>query len=147
AFEPCHSEEPQLQDVKNRIIRCHLYPEIKQLPPLEKNKMIWNPVSEQDQTLFTVTDLSVHFEQKKGIFSPKKDIFKAVDGLTFRLQRGKTLALVGESGCGKTTASRALLRLLPVSGGVLIYRDQNILSLGGKALRQYRKKVQLIFQD
>ena len=147
AYDRCQNEEPQLQEVHGRIIRCHLYPEIKQLPVLEKNKIVWNVASDQAETIFSVTDLSVHFEQKKGIFSRKKVVFKAVDRLSFRLQQGKTLALVGESGCGKTTASRALLRLLPVTGGEIIYRDQNILSLGGKALRQYRKNVQIIFQD
>ena len=89
----------------------------------------------------------MHYEQKKGLLSRNKVIFKAVDGLSFRLQQGKTLALVGESGCGKTSASRALLRLLPVAGGKIIYRDQDVLSLRGRALRQYRKKVQIIFQD
>ncbi|MCL9683938.1 ABC transporter ATP-binding protein [Legionella maioricensis] len=147
AFERCTSEEPQLQPINNRILRCHLYPELKQLPELEKNKLVWDVAREHAETIFTVTDLSVHFEQKKGLFSRHKVIFKAVDGLSFRLQQGKTLALVGESGCGKTSASRALLRLLPVAGGQVIYRDQDVLSLKRGALRQYRKKVQIIFQD
>lgn len=147
AFERCHSEEPQLQKIDNRIIRCHLYPELKQLPLLEKNKLVWNVASEHAQTIFTVTDLSVHFGQKRGLFNKHKVVFKAVDNLSFHLRQGKTLALVGESGCGKTTASRALLRLLPVTGGEIIYREQKVLSLGGRALRHYRKKVQIIFQD
>ncbi|BCA96442.1 ABC transporter ATP-binding protein [Legionella antarctica] len=146
AFERCTVEEPQLQPINNRSLRCHLYPELKQLPLLEKNKLVWDTAREQAETIFTVMNLSVHFEQKKGIFSPKV-IFKAVDDLSFRLKQGKTLALVGESGCGKTSASRALLRLLPAAGGKIIYRDQDVLSLGWKALRQYRKKVQIIFQD
>lgn len=85
--------------------------------------------------------------KKKGFFSRDQVLFKAVDGLSFRLQQGKTLALVGESGCGKTTAGRALLRLLSVSGGEIHYKQLNILSLRGRALREYRKKVQIIFQD
>lgn len=91
--------------------------------------------------------LSVGFIQKKGVFSRNKVIFKAVDGLSFRLQQGKTLALVGESGCGKTTASRALLRLLPISGGEIHYKEHDVLALKGRSLREYRKKVQIIFQD
>ena len=63
------------------------------------------------------------------------------------MRQGKTLALVGESGCGKTTTSRALLRLLPVTGGEIVYRGSELLSLRGRALREYRKKVQIIFQD
>ncbi len=147
AFERCTIEEPQLQPINNRILRCHLYPELKQLPVLEKTKLVWDVAREHAETIFTVTNLSVHFEQKKGIFSRHKVIFKAVDDLSFRLRQGKTLALVGESGCGKTSASRALLRLLPAAGGKIIYRGQDVLSLSGRALRQYRKKVQIVFQD
>jgi oligopeptide/dipeptide ABC transporter ATP-binding protein len=147
AFERCTSEEPQLQPIDNRILRCHLYPKLKQLPALEKKKLAWDEACEETETIFTVTNLSVHYEQKKGLLSRSKVIFKAVDGLSFRLQQGKTLALVGESGCGKTSASRALLRLLPVAGGKVIYREQDVLSLRGRALRQYRKKIQIIFQD
>jgi len=146
-FERCIKEEPQLQKIENRLVRCHLYPAFKELPLLEKNKIVWNVASAEAETIFTVKDLSVHFVQKKGFLSRNKTVFKAVDGLSFRLQQGKTLALVGESGCGKTTASRALLRLLPVVGGEINYRNEDVLSLGGRALRNYRKKVQIIFQD
>ncbi len=147
AFERCKHEEPQLQWINDRLLRCHLYPELNQLPPLEKNKLVWETTSKQEETVLTVKDLSVHFEQKKGVFSRHKAIFKAVDSLSFHLHKGKTLALVGESGCGKTSTSRALLRLLPVAGGEIWYRGQNILSLRGRALRRYRKQVQIIFQD
>lgn len=147
AFERCHHEEPQLQEVEQRILRCHLYPDIKELPLLDKNKISWVPSVEKEEIVFTVDDLSVHFIHKKGFLSRKKTIFKAVDGLSFTLSRGKTLALVGESGCGKTTASRALLRLLPAAGGKIRYKDSDVLSMTGSALRRYRKKVQIIFQD
>lgn len=146
-FDRCLTEEPQLQEIEKRLVRCHLYPTFKELPLLEKKKMAWNVVSTKAETIFDVKNLSVHFVHKKGIFNRNKTVFKAVDGLSFRLQQGKTLALVGESGCGKTTASRALLRLLPVAGGEINYRNENVLTLGGRALRKYRKKVQIIFQD
>ncbi|MDI1352259.1 MAG: ATP-binding cassette domain-containing protein, partial [bacterium] len=147
ALDRCQVEEPQLQLIANRQLRCHLYPEIKKLPPLQKNKILWNVSDTVADTLFTVNDLSVHFSQKKGLFSRNNVIFKAVDGLSFSLKRGKTLALVGESGCGKTTASRALLRLLPVAGGEIKYQNQDVLTLKGRALRDYRKQIQIIFQD
>lgn len=147
AFERCHHEEPQLQEVEQRILRCHLYPDIKELPLLDKNKISWVPSVEKEEIVFSVDDLSVHFIHKKGFLSRKKTIFKAVDGLSFTLSRGKTLALVGESGCGKTTASRALLRLLPAAGGKIRYKDSDVLSMTGSGLRRYRKKVQIIFQD
>lgn len=147
AFPRCQLEEPQLQDLEGQLVRCHLYPDLSELPSLEKNKIGWNPTNKEINSILHVTELSIAFVQQKGIFSRHKALVKAVDGLSFRLQQGKTLALVGESGCGKTTTSRALLRLLPVLGGEIHYKDQNVLKLKGRALREYRKKVQIIFQD
>lgn len=147
AFTRCQQEEPQLQTVSDRLIRCHLYPEAQELPPLQKSKIAWNAQQEKEEMLFTVNNLTVQFVQKKGFFRPSKTIFKAVDGLSFSLKKGKTLALVGESGCGKTTASRAILRLIPSSGGEVYFKDQDVLALKGRALREYRKKIQIIFQD
>ncbi|KTD46495.1 ABC transporter ATP-binding protein [Legionella quateirensis] len=147
AFDRCSNDEPQLQEIEHRVLRCHLYPDFKQLPQLEKDRIIWNVSDEKAETIFAVNNLSVQFIHRKGLFSRNKTVFKAVDGLSFKLQQGKTLALVGESGCGKTTASRALLRLIPVAGGEINYKDMDVLALGGSALRRYRKKVQIIFQD
>ncbi|WP_298628229.1 ABC transporter ATP-binding protein [uncultured Legionella sp.] len=147
AFDRCRNEEPQLQNITDRSLRCHLYPDLNELPLLEKNKLSWNVSDEKADTIFTVNNLSVQFIHKKRVFSRNHSVFKAVDGLGFNLQQGKTLAIVGESGCGKTTASRALLRLIPVAGGEINYRGVDVLSLRGKRLRQYRKKVQIIFQD
>ncbi|KTC89604.1 dipeptide ABC transporter ATP-binding protein [Fluoribacter dumoffii] len=147
AFARCSTEAPQLQEQKGQLVRCHLYPEFEELPPLQKNKVCWNESATEVKTILSVDNLSVDFVQTKGIFSRHKILFKAVDGLSFHLKQGKTLALVGESGCGKTTTSRALLRLLPVSGGEVLYKNQNVLTLKGRSLREYRKKVQIIFQD
>ncbi|KTD74765.1 ABC transporter ATP-binding protein [Legionella waltersii] len=147
AFDRCFHEEPQLQTINNRILRCHLYPEIKELPPLNNKTALWEKSDVQGKVILRVNELSVHFEHRKRFMSPTTPPFKAVDQLSFSLSEGKTLALVGESGCGKTTASRALLRLIPVAGGEVYYKDQNILSLVGIELRRYRKKVQIIFQD
>lgn len=147
AFERCPLEEPKLQEQKERLVRCHLYPELEELPPLQKNKISWNAETHEAPTILQVNHLTVVFFQKKGIFSRNKINFKAVDDLSFHLSKGKTLALVGESGCGKTTASRALLRLLPISSGEVDYKGQDVLTLKGRSLREYRKKVQIIFQD
>ena len=147
AFDRCKQEEPLLQKNNARLIRCHLYPEIRELPSLQKNKIAWAPLQKQDEIILSVNDLSVHFVQRKGLFGSEKTIFKAVDGLSFSLKKGKTLALVGESGCGKTTASRALLRLILATGGEISFKNQDVLSLKGRGLKKYRKQIQIIFQD
>lgn len=147
SFDRCVRKEPQLQSLGKRVVRCHLYPQAKALPALEQQKILWNSSKTESETVFTVKDLSVHFGKEKSLFNRESTLFKAVDSLSFRLQRGKTLALVGESGCGKTTASRALLRLIPMVSGDLNYRGVDVCALRGRALREYRKKVQIIFQD
>lgn len=147
AFERCVQEEPQLQSEQNRLIRCHLYPELSELPPLKTNKISWNTQDSALEPIFTVSNLSVQFIQKSGLIGTNRKVFTAVDDLSFSLKKGKTLALVGESGCGKTTASRALLRLIPACGGSIFYKNEAVLSLKSKDLKKYRKKVQIIFQD
>ncbi|MGC1181416.1 ABC transporter ATP-binding protein [Legionella sp.] len=147
AFARCQQEEPQLQEYDQRMVRCHLYPELEKLPALETKKITWSVASTKEEIILAVKDLSVDFVQKKRLFTRNKVLFKAVNQLSFCLRQGKTLALVGESGCGKTTTGRALLRLQPASEGEIRYRDCNVLALRRKALREYRKKVQIIFQD
>ncbi|MHC5004196.1 MAG: ATP-binding cassette domain-containing protein [Planctomycetota bacterium] len=71
----------------------------------------------------------------------------AVDDVSFDVRRGETLGLVGESGCGKTTTGRAVLRLVPASGGTIHFEGRDILSLRGRALRSLRRDVQIVFQD
>ncbi|WP_028387711.1 ABC transporter ATP-binding protein [Legionella fairfieldensis] len=146
-FAPCANQEPQLQTRQDRQVRCHLYPEQDKPPLLTYEKQNWQPMMKQNDKLLQVSHLSIHFSAKKRLFFSSRELVKAVDGLSLTLYKGKTLALVGESGCGKTTVSRALLRLLPVTAGDIFYRDENVRKLRGRALRNYRKKVQIIFQD
>ena len=96
--------------------------------------------------LLEVEDLKVYYPVKSGLFSPKRYL-KAVDGVSFSLNEGETLSLVGESGCGKSTLGRALVQLeKPFSGRILI-DGKNLRSLRGKALREARRDFQMIFQD
>ncbi|STX43454.1 ABC dipeptide/oligopeptide/nickel transport, ATPase component [Legionella donaldsonii] len=149
AFGPCDAQEPQLQTIQNRIVRCHLYPDLAKPPALAIEERNWQPKPNQrtEEILLRVNELSVHFYTKRGILRHNKEVIKAVDGLSFDLYKGRTLALVGESGCGKTTVSRAVLRLQPVTVGEISYRDKNINTMQGRHLRNYRKQVQIIFQD
>ncbi|MBA2711767.1 MAG: ABC transporter ATP-binding protein [Tatlockia sp.] len=147
AFSPCPYNEPQLIPVHGREVRCHLYPEHQSPPPLAKEKISEPMVRQSEEILLRVNNLSVYFSAKKHLFRASEKVFKAVDDLSFDLYKGRTLAVVGESGCGKTTVSRALLRLLPISAGEVIYRGQNVGNLKGRELRDYRQRVQIIFQD
>lgn len=97
--------------------------------------------------LLEVENLKKHFPIKKGIFSRKIGYVRAVDGVSFTLQRGETLGLVGESGCGKTTVGRSILRLIEPTSGKLVFNGQNLLDLGREALRRVRASLQIIFQD
>lgn len=147
AFSLCDTKEPQLQTIAGRQIRCHLYPAHTRPPPLAREEIHRNLAKDNWELLLQVKNLTVHFHTAKRFWQPAGELCKAVDGLSFDLYKGRTLALVGESGCGKTTASRALLGLQPIKGGEISYCGQAVTTLGGRALRKYRKKVQVIFQD
>lgn len=97
--------------------------------------------------LLDVKNLQVYFPVKTGVFSSVKGYVKAVDGISFQVMPGETLGLVGESGCGKTTTGRAVLRLTEPTGGDIIFDDKDIRSLGRNDLKALRKDFQIIFQD
>jgi ABC-type microcin C transport system duplicated ATPase subunit YejF len=94
-----------------------------------------------------VQNFHCHYPIRKGILKRVVDYVRAVDGVSFSLQRGKTLALVGESGCGKTTLGKALLHLIPSSSGEVFLNGIALHSLTGEALRKQRAEIQIVFQD
>jgi peptide/nickel transport system ATP-binding protein len=104
-------------------------------------------VPEGQPPLLSVRDLKVHFPIRKGVFLRTVGHVKAVDGIGFDVYRGQTLGLVGESGCGKTTAGRAILRLIEPDAGRVVYDGVDLATLGGAALRKMRRRMQIIFQD
>lgn len=97
--------------------------------------------------LLKVTDFKVYYPVRKGIFKRIVDYVRAVDGVSFTLQRGKTLALVGESGCGKTTLGKALLNLIDHHGGQVFLQQVELTQLKGERLREERAAMQIVFQD
>jgi len=98
-------------------------------------------------TLVEVKNLKKHFPISKRIFSKKTSVVKAVDGLTFTIEKGETLGLVGESGCGKSTTGRMIMRLIEPTEGQVFFNGQDITSFSEDKLRKFRKEFQMIFQD
>ena len=101
----------------------------------------------QMKPLLDVQDLQVYFPIKSGVFGRTAGYVKAVDGITFNVKPGETLGLVGESGCGKTTTGRAVLRLVEPTGGNVMFDGKDVRSLSSADLKNLRKDFQIIFQD
>ena len=99
------------------------------------------------EPLLDVRNLKVHFPVRKGLFQRIVGHVRAVDGVSFKVYRGQTLGLVGESGCGKTTTGRALLRLIKPTSGEIFYDGQDLMAIDQTPLRRLRKRMQIIFQD
>ena len=104
-------------------------------------------VADGTEPLLSVRDLHVHFPIRRGIMLRTVGNVKAVDGISFDVYRGQTLGLVGESGCGKTTTGRAILRLVEPTSGRVSFDNIDVRGLGRTDLRQVRKRMQIIFQD
>src|SRR3954471_6676205 len=100
-----------------------------------------------DQPLLQVRDLRTHFPIRKGVLARTVGYVKAVAGVTFDAPRGKTLGLVGESGCGKTTVGRTILRLIPATSGEVRYKGEDFFAYKREALRRLRRQMQIVFQD
>ena len=98
-------------------------------------------------TLLEVESLTKHFRVRQGALGLSTATVRAVDGISFAIGAGRTLGLVGESGCGKTTTSKMILGLERPSGGAIRFEGENVLDLGRDTLRHYRKSVQAVFQD
>jgi peptide/nickel transport system ATP-binding protein len=104
-------------------------------------------VAEGTAPLLSVENLEVHFPVRRGLLRRTVDHIKAVDGISFNIYRGQTLGLVGESGCGKTTTGRAILRLIEPTGGRVTYGGVDVAKLSAGELRSMRGKMQIVFQD
>ena len=104
-------------------------------------------MSPEPEPLLRVERLTRHFPIMQGVFRRQVGTVKAVDGVDFEILEGETVGLVGESGCGKSTTGRAILRLHPATAGRIEFRGEDITALEGEALRRLRRRMQMIFQD
>ena len=144
--------EAGLRNVEENGRGRHLYP-IKRLAELgysqssEKRDEGITYADEAESPLVRVKELKVHFPIRRGIFSRISQYVEAVDGVTFDVYRGQTLGLVGESGCGKTTIGRCLMRLINPTSGTVMFGGVDISTMSQAKLRPYRKRFQIIFQD
>jgi peptide/nickel transport system ATP-binding protein len=119
------------------------------------NSLVISPAetAKKHETLFKqepvlqINNLKTYFPINKGVFGKVKDYVKAVDDVTFEVYPGETLGLVGESGCGKTTLGRTILKLVEPTEGQIIFEGKDLTHLGTKEMRAFRKEMQIIFQD
>ena len=122
--------------------------QLKELETIGRDKLI----EPEGEPLLDVQDLIVHFPIRKGVFGRIHDYVRAVDGVSFKVWPGQTLGLVGESGCGKTTCGRALLRLIENKGGVrvegkVMFEGKDLFAMPADEFREVRRRLQIIFQD
>ena len=131
-------------------VRCHLWEGgAPSDGPLKTSSEATGSVSfgKNGQQMLSVDGLRVHFPIHKGVFRRVVGQVKAVDGVSMDLREGGTLALVGESGCGKTTVGKGILQLIRPTDGSVRFQDTELTALGNRAMRGYRKDLQIIFQD
>ena len=104
-------------------------------------------MAEKDDVILEVKDLVKHFPIGGGFFGQGKQVVHAVNGINFQIKKGETLGLVGESGCGKSTAGRTIIRLYEPTSGQIIFEGQDVTKAEGNDLLNLRRKMQMIFQD
>jgi peptide/nickel transport system ATP-binding protein len=158
AWARCREEAPAALEIgAGHAVRCHLYDVGSQesgVRSQEKSTTAMGPESDRaverladSSALLTVKDLQVYFPIRKGVLQRVVAHVKAVDGVSLEIRSHRTLALVGESGCGKTTVGKGILQLVPVTGGQVTFDGVDLGRLGAGALRPLRKDFQIVFQD
>jgi peptide/nickel transport system ATP-binding protein len=156
AWERCHTERPVLHEVeKDHASFCHLFDKDQSY---NRDEDAWTPTTEKENTkgeaandkekqLLKVNNLKTHFPVKRGLFKRTVAHVRAVDDISFTLPTSHTIALVGESGCGKTTAGLSILRLIREATGSVVFNSDNIMTWDRNTLRNNRKNLQIVFQD
>ena len=153
AWQTCREQAPRwLEAEPDHGARCHLVdaeiakPARQTTPPVTIANAA-NETLEAGKSILDVNRLKVHFPIHKGLFKRIVGQVKAVDGVSIGLQRSRTVALVGESGCGKTTVGKAILQLLRPTAGSVEYNGMELTHMTTRELRSYRRDLQIIFQD
>ena len=155
AWALCHEQVPAwTEQGEGQGVRCHLYGEnsgeaslASPHPSPSTAKVKGEGIAHGAEKLLTVKDLRVYFPIRKGILQRTVGQVNAVDGVSLEIAAGRTLALVGESGCGKTTAGKALLQLIQPTSGTVTFAGQEMTGLNSSQLRMLRGGMQMVFQD
>jgi len=151
----CREADPLLKAISaDHLVACHLHDPDRPAAAFKDHSAVSGQFTEraplkqaQAKALLAVNGLSVYFPVKKGVFKRTAGYVKAVDGVDLTVTEGMTMALVGESGCGKTTFGKAVIRLLQPSGGSVTFDGVNLASLSPGRLRRFRRNFQIVFQD
>jgi peptide/nickel transport system ATP-binding protein len=149
AFERCRTEEPGWTAISDgHRVRCHLR-ETEPAGPLGEGRSATSQAlaPAAGAALLDVQDLKVHFPIRRGLLKRTVGLVRAVDGVSLEIRAGRTLALVGESGCGKTTVGKSLLQLIRPTEGNVTFDGIELTELQGNALRRRRSDFQIVFQD
>lgn len=144
--ELCRNQAPEWTDDNGHRVRCFHVNRTKETKSTVK-QAAKEEQNEDSKTLLSIKQLKVHFPIQKGVFKHVVGYVRAVDGVSIDIAAGKTVALVGESGCGKTTVGKAALQLIPVTGGAVQLDGLDLVTMPRNQLRQLRKQMQIIFQD
>lgn len=153
AMTQCHDTVPQWHGIADgHKVRCHLFdPTVARGHAAQQPTILADsptPVTQPDRSpLLQVSELKVHFPIRKGFFKRVVGQVRAVDGVSLDIAAGKTLALVGESGCGKTTVGKSILQLIEPTVGSVRYNQLELVGLERQRLRQLRSQLQFVFQD
>ena len=151
AFEPCRNEPPvSTQIAPGHVVSCHLYDEQSraQIEVTSRAGKEDDAVDDmKEELLLDAREVVKYFPIRKGIFRRVVGHVKAVDHVDLPIRRGSTVALVGESGCGKTTLGKTLIRLLPATSGEIGFEGRDLMELDDQALQGMRSDIQIVFQD
>ncbi len=151
AWDLCRTTEPDWHEEAEHGVRCHLLADDADIErTMVEQTLHLSPLSEvlpADRNVLDVRDLKVHFPIRKGLLQREVGRVRAVDGLSLSLKEAETVALVGESGCGKTTVGKGILQLVPVTHGKINFQGHELNGLSDRALKQHRSALQIVFQD
>jgi peptide/nickel transport system ATP-binding protein len=147
-MEVCQKESAVHTPSHGHQVTCHLLDKgINSKWDLKDQKIPINKRIPDTQSLISIKNLKTYFPVRKGIFLRTVNHIRAVDDVSLELAKGSTVALVGESGCGKTTLGESILKLNAHARGEVIFSGQDVMKLSGKNLKEFRKNMQMVFQD